>query len=121
LFITSCTIIHSPFIRLNNQNIKSTDKTVTIIIISKNKLSLTHIGKETTFIIKMFKYINFKTAFKTNNSKQYNLRTPPKLKTIIANYVPSCIHKLTYPDCGQAYVGQTGSLMPRGLKKTFFL
>jgi hypothetical protein len=39
LFIISCTIIYSPFLKLNNQNIKVTDKTLTIINLSKNGLS----------------------------------------------------------------------------------
>jgi hypothetical protein len=80
LFITPCTIIHSPFLRLNNQNIKSTDKTVTIITLSKNKVSLTYKVRETTFTTNMLKYENLKTAFKTKNSKRYNLRPPPKKK-----------------------------------------
>jgi len=39
--------------------------------ISKNKLSLTHIDKETAFTTVVFKCANLKTVLKTNNSKQY--------------------------------------------------
>ena len=76
---------------------------------------------------KVSKYINLKTAFKTNNSRQYNLRHPQtpskkkKLNTIIANYLLSCIYELIYPESGKAYVEQTGRVMPRGLKNTIVL
>jgi len=65
----------------------------------------TYTGKETTYITKIFKCTNLQIACHTNNSIQENL-TP---KTDISKtFSASRIYKLTSPDCGKAFISQTG-------------
>jgi predicted RNA-binding Zn-ribbon protein involved in translation (DUF1610 family) len=68
---------------------------------------LQYIGKETTHITKIFKHTNIKMAYRTNNIIQGNL-TPKTHNHKI--FSATRVHKLTCPDCGKAYIGQTGRL-----------
>jgi len=65
----------------------------------------TYIGRETTYITKIFKHTNIKIAYRTNNTLQnyltYNVHNQHK-------FTQSGIYKLTCPNCGKAYIGQTG-------------
>jgi hypothetical protein len=62
------------------------------------------IGKETTYITKLFKHTNIRVAFRTNNIWKH-LSQPPSVQD---KYKQSGVYKVTCPDCGKAYIGQTG-------------
>jgi hypothetical protein len=67
--------------------------------------SFTYFGKETTFIINLFKKTDLKVAWRTNNTIQRLLmpqHQPPD------KYARSGAYKLICPDFKKAYVGQTG-------------
>jgi len=68
--------------------------------------TVTCVGKETNFITNLFEKTNVKIAFRTNNTVQ-RLLIHKQQKTDI--HSQSGVYKLTCPDCGKAYVGQTGS------------
>jgi hypothetical protein len=68
------------------------------------RATFTYIGKETTYITELFKNANLKTAYITNISIELNLK--PRVQTT-KKYLTSGVHKLTYPDCGKTYIGQT--------------
>jgi hypothetical protein len=62
------------------------------------------VGKETHHITNTFRHTNIQTAFRTN-STIHNLltqRNPNDYK-----FSSSGVYKLTCPECGKAYVGQT--------------
>jgi len=67
--------------------------------------TFTYTGKETTFITKLFKHTNIRIAYRTNNYiwKHLYQNTPEPDK-----YRQSGVYKLTCPDCGKAYIRQTG-------------
>jgi hypothetical protein len=67
--------------------------------------TFTYIGKETTFITNLFKKSNVKIAFRTNNTIQ-KLLIHKQHRT--DTHSQPGVYKLTCPDCGKAYVGQTG-------------
>jgi len=68
-------------------------------------LTFTYTGTETRHITNIFKHSNLQIAFRTNN----------KLHNLLAHntqhhdkFTRSGVYKLTCPDCGKAYIGQTG-------------
>jgi hypothetical protein len=67
--------------------------------------TFTYTGKETYLITKLFNNTNIKIGFKTNNSILTTLARKKQYTDINSK---SGIYKLTCPDCGKAYVGQTG-------------
>jgi hypothetical protein len=75
---------------------------------SQNKqkwCTFTYIGKETTYITKIFKHSNIKVADRTNNTLQKHLTHSIQNHD---KFTRSSVYKLTCPDCGKAYAGQTG-------------
>jgi len=66
--------------------------------------TFTYIGKETTFITNLFRKTNKKFTFRTKNSIQNLLMHKQQTSDI---YSRSGVYKLTCPDCGKGYVGQT--------------
>jgi hypothetical protein len=64
-----------------------------------------YVRRETNFITNLFKKANVKIAFKTNNTIQKLLMHKQQKKDI---HSQSGVYKLTCPDCGKLYVGQTG-------------
>ena len=68
-------------------------------------VNFTYIGKETNIITRIFKNTNVKISYRTNNNTQNLLH---QRQTQTDKYLASGIYKLTCPDCGKAYVGQTG-------------
>jgi hypothetical protein len=80
--------------------------------------TFTNVGKETTFITKIFKETNLTVTFKTYNAIEYNLRAKQKCTHNNNNnnnnnnnkYFATGIYKLTCLGCGRAYVGQTGEV-----------
>jgi len=71
----------------------------------QNWTTFTYIGPETNFITKLFKHTNLKIAYRTSNNIQSYLSLNPHSEDIFAQ---SGVYKLTCPDCGKVYVGQTG-------------
>jgi hypothetical protein len=71
---------------------------------NKQWCTFTYTGKETTFITKLFKHTNIKVAFRTSNNIWKHLSQPPPEHD---KYKQSGVYKLTCPDCGKAYIGQT--------------
>jgi hypothetical protein len=67
--------------------------------------TFTYTGRETTFITKLFKHTDIRVAFRTNNNLLHNLTLRSHNQDI---YTQSGVYRLTCPDCGKAYVGQTG-------------
>jgi hypothetical protein len=67
--------------------------------------TFTYVGKETRFITQIFRNTDLKIAYKFNNTIETLLKTT---RTHLDKYSASGIYKLTCPDCGKAYVGQTG-------------
>ena len=67
--------------------------------------SFTYVGKETSYITKLFRRTELKIAFRTTNTIGNLLSnknpTPDK-------FLLSGVYKLTCPDCKKTYVGQTG-------------
>ena len=61
--------------------------------------------KETTFITNLFRKVNIKIAFQTNNTIQNLLMHKQQTSDI---YSRSGVYKSTCPDCGKAYVRKTG-------------
>jgi hypothetical protein len=68
----------------------------------------TYIGKETKFVMKLFKNSSIKVSFTTNNtvSKALLLKSNQNLEQ--NKYGKSGIYRLTCLDCNMRYVGQTG-------------
>jgi len=69
------------------------------------KPQLWYTGKETTFITNLFRKINLKIEFRTNNTIQNLLKHKQQTPDI---YTQTGVYKLKCPDCNKAYVGQTG-------------
>ena len=68
-------------------------------------ITFTYTGKETRHITNLFKHSNLQIAFRTNNTL-HNLLT--RNTHYRDKYTCSGIYKLTCPNCGKAYIGQTG-------------
>jgi hypothetical protein len=67
--------------------------------------TFTYVGKETRFITQIFRNTDLKIAYKVNSTIETLSKTT---RTHLDKYSASGIYKLTRPDCGKAYVGQTG-------------
>jgi len=67
--------------------------------------TFTYTGPETSYITKLFKHTNLKIAYHTSNNIQSYLTQNTCTKDI---FTLSGVYELTCPDCGKAYVGQTG-------------
>jgi hypothetical protein len=68
----------------------------------------TYIGKETKFIMKLFKCAKLQIAYKTNNTIDKLLTYKQKQNNVdISN--EDGIFALKCPDCGKLYLGQTGN------------
>jgi len=63
-----------------------------------------HRQKKTTYITKIFKHSNLKIAYHTNNTLQNHLTHSIHNQD---RFTQSSVYKLTYSDCGKAYIGQT--------------
>jgi hypothetical protein len=66
--------------------------------------TFTYTGKETTFIINLFKKTDLGIALRTNNTIK---RLLTQRQQTTGKYAHSGVYKLTCPDCNKAYVGQT--------------
>ena len=64
-----------------------------------------YVGKETRYIIKVFKGTNVAVAFTRNNTIGKNLK---KEFNTQCKYGKSVVYQLTCPDCKMTYMGQTG-------------
>ena len=90
----------------NNKQETNSYKTPSQIQSKEQKwVNFTYRGKETKTITRIFKNINIKISYRTNNNIQ-TLLHQRQIQT--DKYSASGIYKLTCPDCGKAYVGQTG-------------
>jgi hypothetical protein len=67
--------------------------------------TFTYVGKETSYIINIFRQTKLKIAFRTNHTNGNLLRhkNPTSDRFSLLG-----VYKLTCPDCNKAYVGQTG-------------
>jgi hypothetical protein len=72
---------------------------------SKKWCTFTYIGKETSFITKIFKHANLQITYRTSNTLQKHLSYS---NTQQDKFTKSGVYKLTCPDCDKAYIGQTG-------------
>ena len=73
----------------------------------------TYFGRETTFIMNIFKKADIGIILRTNNTLQKLLMTKPQTRD---KYSRSDTYKLTCPDCN-AYVGQTGRCFTQRFKE----
>jgi len=71
----------------------------------KKWCTFTYIGKETSFITKIFKHANLQIAYRTNNTLRKHLSYSTTQQD---KFTKSGIYKLTCTDCNKAYIGQTG-------------
>jgi hypothetical protein len=71
----------------------------------KKWCTFTYIGKETSFITKIFKQANLQMAYHTSNTLRKHLCYSNTQQDKFTN---SGVYKLTCPDCNKAYIGQTG-------------
>jgi hypothetical protein len=71
---------------------------------NKQWCTFTYTGKKTAFITKLFKHTNIKIAFRASNNIWKHLSQPPPEHD---KYKQSGVYKLTCPNCGKAYIGQT--------------
>jgi hypothetical protein len=69
-------------------------------------VNFTYVGKETRTIARIFRNTNLRVSYRTGNTIQTLFKEGP---TQVDKYLASGVYKLTCPDCGKAYVGQTGS------------
>jgi len=72
---------------------------------AKKWANFTYIGKETSVITNLLKKTNIKIAYRTNNTIQRQLMHKQQRKEL---HSQSGVYKLTCPDCGKRYIGQTG-------------
>jgi hypothetical protein len=76
---------------------------------NKNKWAkFTYIGKETKFITKLFKDSPILISYTTSNTVSKILSTKPNRTRTHDQFNNSGVYRLTCPDCGTKYVGQTG-------------
>jgi transposase-like protein len=68
----------------------------------------TYIGKETKFITKLFRDSPIQISYTTNNTISKILSTKQSHTRTYNRFHNSGIYRLTCPDCGMKYVGQTG-------------
>jgi hypothetical protein len=68
----------------------------------------TYTGKETRFITKILKDSPIKIAYTTSNTLSKLLSASPAHNHTHDHYNNSGVYRLTCPDCGMKYVGQTG-------------
>jgi len=79
-------------------------------------ITFTYIGKETTYITKIFKHTNIKIAHLTNNTIQGNLT--PKTHNH-EKFSATGVYKLICPECGKAYIYQKkGEMYPKCIMNT---
>ena len=71
----------------------------------KKWCTFTYIGKETSFITKIFKHADLQIAYHTSNTLRKHLSYSTTQQD---KFTKSGIYKLTCPDCNKAYIGQTG-------------
>jgi hypothetical protein len=69
--------------------------------------TLTFVGKETKKIANLFKNTNIKIAYRTPNTLGKLLITKPN-NNKKDKYLNSGVYRLTCPNCGKIYTGQTG-------------
>jgi hypothetical protein len=74
-----------------------------------NLVVITYTGKETRLITQLFRNTNLKTSYRTIKTNESLLKENP---IYMDKYSASGIYKLKFPDCGKAYVGQTGRASP---------
>ena len=67
--------------------------------------TFTYTGPETSYVTKLFKHTNLRIAYHTTNNIRSYLNQNTRNRDIFAM---SGVFKLTCPDCGKSYVGQTG-------------
>jgi len=67
--------------------------------------TFTYTGKETRHITNLLKHSNLQIAFRTNNTLLSLLTRNTHHRD---KFTRSGVYKLTCPDCGKAYIGQTG-------------
>jgi rRNA maturation protein Nop10 len=70
-----------------------------------NWATFTYVGPETRFITHILKNTDLKIAYKVNNTNETLLKATP---TQFDKCSACGIYMLSCPDCGKAYVGQTG-------------
>jgi hypothetical protein len=68
-------------------------------------VTFTYSGRETRYITNLFKHSNLQIAFRTNNTLHSHLSNNTHHED---KFTRSGVYKLTCPDSGKAYVGQTG-------------
>ena len=77
--------------------------------------TFTYIGRETSFITKIFKHTSLKIAYRTGNTLQkhlsYNTAQQDK-------YTKSGIYKLTCPDCNKVLLVRLVIIFTRGMMST---
>jgi len=78
----------------------------------------TYIGKETTYITKIFERTNLQIVYHTNNSIRVNLIPKPRISE---KFSASEVYKLVCPDCRKTSIGQTGKTFPRGTQNIYVL
>jgi len=74
----------------------------------------TYIGRETTFITKLFKKAELRITLRTNNTLQKLLMPKPQT---LDKHSTSRAYKLTCPDCNKACVGQMGHSFTQRFKE----
>jgi hypothetical protein len=65
----------------------------------------TYVGRETKYIVKLFKHTDLNIAYHTNKGLLAHLNCHTQIPD---KFTLSGVYKLTCPDCGRASVGQTG-------------
>jgi hypothetical protein len=74
---------------------------------NKKFVTFTYIGKETKFIMKLFKHANIQIAYNTTNTIGNLLRQKQQYNKLDIHN-KSGVYQLTCPDCNMKYIGQTG-------------
>jgi len=72
--------------------------------------TFTYVGRQTTFIINLFKKTDLRIALLTNDTMQRLLMHNKLTRDKTDKYTQSRVYKLTCPDCNKTYVGQTGRM-----------
>ena len=70
--------------------------------------TFTYVGRDTTFITKLFKKTDLKIALRTSNNIQGLLMNKKQITDKSEKYTQCGVYKLICPVCNKAYVGQTG-------------
>ena len=99
-------ILHNNFFPLPTRKPKTQATPPTHDAPTKQKwATFTYSGPETSYITKLFKHTNLRIAYRTTNNIQSYLHHNTHTRDI---FTLSGVYELTCPDCGKAYVGQTG-------------